>query len=61
MAKVIGISAAVMVLFIIAGVVLAAIGKFLIGLALVVGLFLVAGILLAAIMGGKFVSFFRSF
>ena len=61
MPKVIGGVAAIMVLAILVGIVLTALGKFLIGLALVLGLFLIVGIGIAAFTGNKIWDFWKSF
>ena len=48
-----------LILIVVVGIVLTAIGKFLLAVATVVGFFLIAGLVLAALMGGKLLSFFK--
>jgi len=61
MIKVIAGSVAALILAVIVGIVLVAIGKFLLGVALVVGLILIAGLVLAGVFGSKFLDFWKSF
>lgn len=61
MVKVIAGMVAVLILCTIGGIILAALGKFLLGVALVVGMLLIAGLTIAGIFGGKFVSIWKSF
>lgn len=61
MTKVIAGVVAALILCVIVGIVLTAIGKFLLGVAMVVGFFLIAGLVIAALFGSKFVSFWKSF
>lgn len=58
-----GIAAVIagLVLAVIVGIVLVAIGKFLLGIALVVGLLLIAGLVLAGMFGSKFLDLWKSF
>lgn len=59
MAKVIAGVVAALILCVIAGIILTAIGKFLLGVAMVVGFFLITGLVIAALMSGKILSFFK--
>lgn len=61
MGKAIAGVAAVLILAVVLGIILTAIGKFLLGVAMVVGFFLIAGLVIAALFGSKFVSFWKSF
>lgn len=61
MNKIVGGVAAIMVLALLAGIVLTALGKFLIGLALVLGLFLIVGVCITAFTGNKIWNFWKSF
>lgn len=61
MAKVIAGVVATLILCILVGIVLVAFGKFLLGLAFVVGMLLITGLVIAGIFGKKFAEFWKSF
>lgn len=61
MAKVIAGVVGTLILCVLVGIVLTAIGKFLLGVALVVGMILIAGLVLAGVFGSKFLDIWKSF
>lgn len=61
MAKVIAGIVGTLILCVLVGIVLTAIGKFLLGVALVVGILLIAGLVIGGIFGTKFLDIWKSF
>lgn len=60
MAKVIAGVVGTLILCIIVGIVLTAIGKFLLGIALVIGIILIVGVLFGGIVGTKILDIWKS-